>query len=303
MGVDLAIAHLASRQHGVFTKSQALTSGLSNGQVRRRLGNGTWVSLSPGVYALASAPPTWHRQMTAAVLSRAGSIVGGRSAAYLLGFGGFGPGRPEVLIGFTGNARSPIARVIRSRHFDLIARTRVDGFAVTSPAETVLTLSYRLTQRHLEKLIDESMAAHLLTAADFDPIFARLTNAPLRGLKALRRIVGQRDRDSYQPPTSELERLLYRLLDCRQLPQSERQPPMEYPQLTATVDAYIPAWRLIVEADGRRWHTRVEDFERDRMRDNAAAAAGLQVVRFTYRMLRSDAPACLATLLSVGQHR
>ena len=25
------------------------------------------------------------------------------------------------------------------------------------------------------------------------------------------------------------------------------------------VDALVPTWRLIIEADGRRWHTRVAD--------------------------------------------
>jgi very-short-patch-repair endonuclease len=51
------------------------------------------------------------------------------------------------------------------------------------------------------------------------------------------------------------------------------------------VDALIPAWRLIVEADGRRWHSRVNDRERDHDRDNVAAARGFRVMRFTHRML------------------
>jgi very-short-patch-repair endonuclease len=48
------------------------------------------------------------------------------------------------------------------------------------------------------------------------------------------------------------------------------------------VDACIPAWGLVLEADGRRWHARVEDFDRDRWRDNQAAALGLRVMRFTH---------------------
>ena len=44
----------------------------------------------------------------------------------------------------------------------------------------------------------------------------------------------------------------------------------------------IPAWRLVLEADGRRWHARVADFDNDRWRDNQAAALGLRVMRFTY---------------------
>jgi len=51
------------------------------------------------------------------------------------------------------------------------------------------------------------------------------------------------------------------------------------------VDAFILEWRLILEADGRRWHARVADFDNDRWRDNQAAAMGLRVQRFTFTHL------------------
>jgi len=78
---------------------------------------------------------------------------------------------------------------------------------------------------------------------------------------------------------------------------------MSYSQVEPTVDSYIPDWRMIVEADGRRWHTRKADFERDRLRDNAAAAAGMVVIRFTYQMLKNHPEQCLQTLLDAGRWR
>ena len=42
-----------------------------------------------------------------------------------------------------------------------------------------------------------------------------------------------------------------------------------------------PDWNLVIEADGRNWHARVEDFEEDRRRDNELATRGIQVLRFT----------------------
>jgi very-short-patch-repair endonuclease len=42
-----------------------------------------------------------------------------------------------------------------------------------------------------------------------------------------------------------------------------------------------PDWNLVIEADGRHWHARVEDFEEDRRRDNELATRGIQVLRFT----------------------
>ena len=89
----------------------------------------------------------------------------------------------------------------------------------------------------------------------------------------------------------------------KELPEYSRQVPFSFEQMKATVDAHIPEWKLIVEADGRRWHTRQADFERDRERDNAAASAGLVAVRFTYRMLTKERDSCLKTLLEAGRWR
>ncbi len=303
MGHNRAIDALAARQHGVISRSQALRGGLSPSQIRRGLESEIWTALDISVYAAVSAPATWKRQLAAAILSRPSAIVAGRSAARLHGFSGFVKSRPEIPLPFTGNARSPIARVIRSRHFDLIDTKRVEGFECTTPAETLLTLCYSLPPNSIERLIDDQLARKLLAIGDFDPIFARLTNVPIRRIGTLRRIVTARDSNGYQPPMSELERRLYRLLDHAEIPNCTRQLPISYPDTSAIVDAYIPEWNLIVEADGRRWHTREADFERDRLRDNAAAAAGLIVVRFSYRMLTSQPEKCLQTLLSVGTHR
>jgi very-short-patch-repair endonuclease len=58
-----------------------------------------------------------------------------------------------------------------------------------------------------------------------------------------------------------------------------------------------------VEADGRRWHTRQADFERDRDRDNMAAAHGIAILRFTYKMLVHQPDHCLGTILATGRAR
>jgi very-short-patch-repair endonuclease len=177
------------------------------------------------------------------------------------------------------------------------------GYLCTTVAETILTLSMRETPGTIERCLDNELARGLLAASDFAPIFERLANARQRGLPLLRALVRERSDDAYQPPTTELERLLYRLLDEPVLPESTRQMPMDYPQVAATVDAYILDWRMIVEGDGRRWHTRKADFERDRLRDNAAAAAGMVVIRFSYPMLKDHPDRCLQTLLEAGRWR
>ncbi len=303
MDQNKRLDELASRQDGVFNRKQVLDCGLTTDQIQRRLDTGVWVRMDTGVYRLRSVAPTWRQRLRAAILSRPRAVVAGISAAYLLGFDAVGPTRPEILVPFRGNARSPLARVIRSRRYDEIATVDVGGFEATSVAETILTLAMVMPYSGLERLLDHELAKERVEIHDFGPIFDRLEYARIRGLGGLRRIVYERSADAFQAPTSQLERMLYRLLEHDELPSYSRQLPITYPRLDATVDAFIPQWRLIVEADGRRWHTRRDDFERDRARDNAATAAGLRVVRFTFGMIKSDPEGCVTTLTDAGRWR
>jgi very-short-patch-repair endonuclease len=301
MRPDRLLDEYAARQYGTFSLDQAKKAGFSAKMVHSRVEGGAWIRLAPSVYALASAPPKWERDMAAALLTRAEAIAAGRSAAHLHGFGGFGPSKPVIMIGEGGNARSALATVIRSRRFATVGRVRRRGFIVTDEAETVMTLARELNAVRLEALVDEILARKSCSVGELLAVVDAARGGP--GLAKLRPIVHHRLSDAYQPPTTELERLLYRLLDHPLLPPYSRQVPMHYRQVEATVDAYIDTWRLIVEGDGRRWHTRRTDYDRDRLRDNEATAHGYAVLRFTYEMLRNSPKDCLDTLLRTGRVR
>lgn len=301
MRPDRELDVYAARQYGAFSLDQARKAGFTARMIHTRVTGGAWIRLAPSVYALASAPPKWERQMAAALLSREGAVAAGRSAAYLHEFEGFGETKPVIMIGEDGNARSPLARVIRSKRWDQVERVRRRGFPVTSEAETIVTLARELGPDRLEALVDWVIARKTCTVDEIDRVVDAARGAA--GLARLRPILEYRLPDAYQPPTSETERLLYRLLGHPFLPAHTRQLPIRYPSAEATVDAFVPSWRLIVEGDGRRWHTRRADYERDRIRDNEATAHGYAVLRFTFGMLRDDPAHCLDILLRTGQAR
>lgn len=298
---DRLVDELAAHQYGTFSRKQAERVGMTPRMILTRVESGAWIRMAPAVYALASAPPKWERQMAAAILTRDGSIAAGRSAAFLHGIDGFGPGRPVIMVGPEGNARSSLARVVRSQRFAEVRRVRVGGFVTTDEAETVMTLAAEMGSEPLETLVDSLLARKSCTIEELAATVDANTGA--RGVARLRPIVDYRRPGAYQPPTTELERLLYRLLDDPRLPSFTRQMPMHYQRVDATVDAYIAAWRLIVEGDGRRWHTRRADMERDRIRDNEAVAHGYAVLRFTYETLRDHPDRVIDTLLRTGRVR
>ena len=93
------------------------------------------------------------------------------------------------------------------------------------------------------------------------------------------------------------------ILDDPRVPPWVREFPMSIRGTEARVDFLIPSCNLILEGDGRNWHTRRTDFENDRRRDNALAAAGYQVMRFTYSMLKTEPEECLEQVIAVANHR
>jgi very-short-patch-repair endonuclease len=80
---------------------------------------------------------------------------------------------------------------------------------------------------------------------------------------------------------------------------------LESPELNAIVEAVGASFecdcvwrrqRLIVELDGRAYHSTAAAFERDRARDRRLQAAGWIVVRVTWRQLREDPESVIADL-------
>ena len=56
--------------------------------------------------------------------------------------------------------------------------------------------------------------------------------------------------------------------------------------------------KLVVEIDGRAYHSTPEAFERDRERQNLLVAAGWTVLRFTWRDLTTRPEHVVATILA-----
>lgn len=300
---DRLIDEFASRQYGAFSVGQARRAGMTDNMIHTRLAAGAWIRLAPGVYAVASAPPRWERQVAGAVLSRPQAIVGGSTAAHLHDFGGFNRRRPEIIVPANANTRSTVAVVRRSRWFDELGTIQLLGFTATNEAETLLALAGRLSVDRLEPLLDDRLAGGSLAVEDFEVIRRRVATGRVRGAGRLFPLLDRRGHDAWEPPGNLLERYLDQLVDHPGVPPATRQHPFRFEVVPMIVDLYIAAWRLILEADGRRWHSRRADFERDRARDNAAAARGLAVLRFTWRMLTQDFEGCRRTLLETGAVR
>jgi len=293
--LDHAIDVLARRQHGVFSWRQAAAAGATSRMAHTRVARGTWLRLAPAVYSLPSHPGTWHRALMAAVLGERTAVVGGRSAAALHGLSGFRPGHPEIVVPPGANGRSRLATVHRSAHH---RSTIVERIPVLTVCETLFAVAGQIDSRALGLVLDDAVASKVVTIAQLQDRFLDLGASRRPGLGAMAGLLQARGAQGYVPPESVLEGSLYAILDRPGMPGYERQAVLPWAP-GERVDARLLASPTLVEADGRRWHTRVADLARDHQRDRMAAAHGYQTLRFTYEEICGDPKGVAADILAV----
>ena len=298
--LDRAVEGYARRQHGVFHHRQALRIGATAGIIRRRLASGTWIRLADShVYAIPSHPGTWQRQCMAATLSVPVGAIAGSAGAALLGFDGFRPGPIEVVTHRVGTHRSPFGVVRRS--WTVGRFTVVDGIRVVSRADCVVQLAGLVGGDRLEAIVGDQAHAHRRFLDDLRDRYVDIAHSRLPGIGNLRAVLAAYGEGAV-PPRNQLEQKLRLLLSTvPNLPEVEFEAtPPWYEPGEARVDALLRDWHLIVEADGRTWHTRVGDFERDRERDNQAIANGYRVLRFTWPALQHEWARCRRLVVLAG---
>lgn len=303
MGDQRKIDEIASRQYGVFNTLQAREAGFDKSAVRRRLVSGEWLRLDHSVFALASSPPKWERRLAAAVLSRPTAVLTHTTAAHLLELRGFRRQLPAILVPRGSNTRSRVARVFETDEFEGIGLTRRMGFEVTTVPETLLVLARDLDPNRLETAFDDALLAGRLDLDLMSSILDRESGRRTRGIARVRELTSSRLPTAPSRDSTYLEAMLERLLHRADLPPWTREYPFHLPHGAARVDVYVAAWSLVIEADGRNWHMKRTDFESDRRRDNAFAARGIEVLRYTYRALRDQPESCIAEIETVGSLR
>ena len=281
--IDILVATLAETQQGVFSRAQALALGATEEVIRQRLASGRWVRLAPGVYGLAGVPPSFRRDLWVAHLAVGpASVVSHESAAALHGFTGF-PMRAVTLTAPRGSHPRVAGAVVHQLddvqpdHHSSLA-----GLPVTTVERTLVDLAAVSRKGRLEAALDDAVAARRVRVPDVGRCLASVARQGKPGVRLLSTLLDARG-PGHVLPGSRLERAFFHLLEQGGVPPPRRQFPFpgQLPGEGRVDAAYVEA-RLIVEVDGRRWHSRVADLARDRERDNEAARAGWLTVRLLY---------------------
>src|SRR5262245_41904359 len=260
--VEETVAFIASKQHGVVSRSELLAAGITRAEIKWRLKVGALIRVHPGVYRVGhAAPSTEARYMAAVKACGERALLAGRAAGHLhCLFRGSAP-RPEVIT--AGERR--ISGVVTHRWEVApgdVARHR--GIPVTTVPRTIVDLAAVLAPPALARVVHEASVRHGTEPDQIEAVLGRRHNWP--GCWSLRAVIG-----GEEPVTlSRLESRFLELLEEGRLPLplSNERAGGRY------VDCRWPEHNLTVELDGYRSHRTRPAWEQDRRREREARARG-----------------------------
>ena len=290
-----SLATVAHRQHGVFTRRQAIEAGYALGQIDHRVQTNEWVAVDHGVYRAAQTPTSWLQRLMAACLAGP-AVASHRAAAELWGFPGYATGLIEVTA--VRHKRRKPSDVVWHETVRLDERqaTVLEGVPVTRPGRTIIDLGAVVDVTTLLHALDDALRRRLTSLQALEAELQRWGDRR-RGSGRVRRAIALR---VGQPiPESILESEFEELVRREGLPIPSRQWTVRGPDGTviARVDFAYPVARLAIEIDGARYH----DDRRDLDRQNAIESLGWRVQRFTARHIRYR-PTDVAVMIMSALH-
>lgn len=202
------------------------------------------------------------------------------------------PSRLHVSVSADVYRRVPGVIVHRRAHAEEIL-TEHRGIPVTDPICTLIDLATMLTAPQLETAITEADKRGLVSPEQLRSVLEE--RAPRRGVPALRKVL---DKHTFTLTESELERLFLPIARSAglSLPATGRR------MNGFKVDFFWRDIGLVVETDGLVYHRTPAAQARDRLRDQAHAAAGMTCLRFTHAQVKRD-PAHVTKTLAVVAER
>ena len=263
-----------------------LDAGLSPSGVKRRVAQGLWAVVLPGVDRSPTVAPTIKQGAMAACLwAGPDALVSHRAAAVLWELDGVTATRMEITVPTRSRVRSP--KLIVHRTGDLIPadRAQLDGIALTSPLRTLIDLAAALDDEHVELAIEDAFRRALASPKQLAWRLAALDGKGRRGCDRLRGLLARRSATTGSGWEVRAARLLVRA----GVPEPVRQYEIrDGGRLVARVDLAYPGQRVAIEFDSVRWHTGRARIDHEADRRARLAALGWRVVPITATALEES---------------
>jgi hypothetical protein len=272
-----SLRYLASCQFGIVSRPQALRGGLTAGMIKFRVASGRWRQIHRGIYATFNGDLSYGSRLWAAVLSAGpGAVLSHETSAELHRLADKRDRLVHVMVADPRHVKA--AEDVRlHRSARSIEAVQVHGYPpCTAIEETVLDLTQ--------------------AARSFDDVCGWVTRAIARELTdetRLQAAMTKRERLRWRADLREVLEAAaagdHSVLEFRYHRDVERAHGLPEPDRQAEFtakdgrrgrrDRVYQEYGVVVELDGRLAHPE-ENRWKDKARDNAAAAAGQQSLRY-----------------------
>ena len=267
----MSFEEVVARQHGVLSLAQAAAHGYSADRVQRRVREGRWRRLYPGVVLVGGHRLTDDARTVAAWLwAGERAAVAGPAAACWHEMPVCAPAVVDVTLPRALHRRARPGVRLRRRDLADEDVAVVRGLRLTGRALTVLETAVALADG--SAFLDRALQRHVR----FDEVYRAYCRSVGGRNPAGALLIAAADRAD-----SAAERVAVRLLLAAGIGGWE----LGYPFGPYLIDLAFPEAKVAVEIDGWAWHVDQDRFANDRRKGNALVRAGWQVLRFTWHDL------------------
>lgn len=293
---DRAAASIASKQLGLVGTNDLLEAGLTRSGITRRIEKGLLKRRRSGVYTFAGTPNFPAQRLVEEALSvDSTAAVSHDSAAHLWDLIATEPKSVHVVVRRWRREHRTTARIHESLDFAPSDRVLHNGIPTTTAVRTVVDLG-ATSPWLVESAVSNAIRAKQFNVDQLDAFVRRVARRGRRGVGVIRPIL-ELHRVLPSGTESVLEDRFLRLL-------FEQEMPMPEPQFTlrdggsfvCRADFAYPEHRLLIELDGRSYHSNQENFQADRSKGNRSLELGWRTLRFTWDDVKNRPDFTVATV-------
>jgi very-short-patch-repair endonuclease len=229
--------------------------------------------------------------MAAVLAGGPGAVLSHRTAGRLWALLATGSGPIEITRSGGPRARRPgiIAHETQLAADEIVFEA---GIPVTSPYRTLFDLAGVLSERQLERAMNETDVRRLLDRISLPGLVDRYPGR--RGVAKLRVLLAERSPVGIT--RNEFEEAFVALVDTHGLSRPRLNADLQLRGRFYEVDCLWDRERVVVELDGRAVHGTRRAFEADRERDRILLVEGWRPMRVTWRQLREEPEAVVSDL-------
>jgi len=293
---DRTVEQIASEQHGLVTRTQAVEAELSSRQIRRRVESGAWKSADSGVYRMAGAPETWHSRVLAVCLAT-GGMASHWTAGHLWKLGATPGNRIHIVVPSGACRHREDVFVHQYSQFHQVTRRSADGIPVTAPTVTAMDLSGMNDLARSTSFVDAGRRLGLFDWTDLLRTLIDLARRGRNGSANLRAILNMHFGE-LAIPDSSFNRAVATAVELAGLPAPTPEYWFTLPSgRRVRMDLAWPHAQVAVELQSS-YHLNSTTLRRDAEKAVGAHLRGWTVLPFTVEQWRSDPVGVVADIAS-----